>query len=164
MTDKNIRFPLDMSLGEDFLFNLKYFENSRKFVFDSEELYFYVQLKEDSLSRAYRKDMLNTKVRLLDAYRDFMDRMNAWTPEGEIWYADYCVGYFISVLNNLFMQSRGLTEKEIKVQIEEIVNHDLFRDCINKAGWITHQWTWIKDCVRYADVGTIYDRGIKMSR
>lgn len=162
VTDNNIRFSLDMSLGEDFLFNLKYFENSRKFVFVSEELYFYVQLNEDSLSRAYRKDMLKIKVRLLDAYRDFMDRMNAWTPEGEIWYADYCVGYFISVLNNLFVQSAGLTEREMKAQIEEIINHQLFRDGISKAGWISDQWIWIKDCVRYSDVGTIYDKGLKM--
>lgn len=158
----NIRFPIDISLGEDFLFNLNYFERGTKFVFLSEELYYYIQLNVNSLTRVYRDDLLNNKIRLLEAYKEFMDRMDAWTTEGEIWYANYCVGYFISVLNSLFVYESGLAEEEMKFRIEEIVNYELFRDNINKASWIAEQWDWIKDCVRYSDIGMIYDKGVKM--
>lgn len=158
----NIKFPLDISLGEDFLFNLNYFERGTKFVFLSEELYYYIQLNVNSLTRVYRDDLLSNKIRLLEAYKDFMDRTDAWTTEGEIWYANYCVGYFISILNSIFMHGTGLTEKEIKAQIEEVVNHDLFRETINKCRWIKEPWAWIKDCIRYSDIGMIYENGIKM--
>lgn len=161
--DDIIRFPLDISLGEDFLFNIKYFEHSNKFVFTSEELYYYMQANTDSLTQIYRADLLQNKIRLLEAYNNFMNKMHAWTPEGEVWYADYCVGYFISALKNLFSKKANLTEREIKAQIEKIINNSIFRNNIYKAGWITEQWVWIKDCVRYSDIGTIYERGSRLT-
>ena len=160
--NNGIFFPEDVSLGEDFLFNLQYYSLCEQFVFLSQSYYFYMQKAGDSLTKRYRADLLENKLNLLKAYKSFMDQKKSWTENGKVQFANYCVGYFISALKNLFHEECNMKESEKKKQISSIINHSMFRENIQIAGWIAEEWRWLSGCVRFSDVGTVYNNCVSM--
>lgn len=79
-----LRFAEDLSLGEDWLFNLSYIDASMndKFAVISKPLYNYVRGNSDSLDSKYRRN-------LLDIYRrlnfECLSHLNSWNvPEAQI--------------------------------------------------------------------------------
>lgn len=163
LKENNIIFPEKWSLGEDMIFNFDYYSYCRKFVLLSEPYYYYLQHNVLSLTKRYQADMLENRLELLNRYAQYMDQKKAWTEGGEKYYSSYAIGYMISVLKNIFV-CKGNTEAEKKAEIEEVLNCELFKENIVKAGWIDEQWEWLRECMQYTDVGTVYEKGMSLSR
>ena len=67
--DRSVQFPEDLSLGEDWLFNLAYIDASgnSKIAVITKPLYNYVRGNNESLDSKYRSDLLDIYRRLNDA-------------------------------------------------------------------------------------------------
>lgn len=67
--DRNVQFPEDLSLGEDWLFNLAYIDASgnSKIAVITKPLYNYVRGNNESLDSKYRSDLLDIYHRLNNA-------------------------------------------------------------------------------------------------
>ncbi len=56
-------FPLDLSLGEDLIFNLEYIKNCSNLFF-IKKIFYYYEISEGSLNRRYREDSIEIAERL----------------------------------------------------------------------------------------------------
>jgi len=162
LKNNNLLFQEDVSLGEDFIFNLKYYSHCKKYIFLSESYYYYRQHNGETLTNKYRPDMLANRIYLLEHYNDFMTQKNAWTKAGRRHFASYVTGYVISILKNIFATESDKNIDEKKCEIDAVLNCSLFRKNIYKAGWIDENWLWLKECFKYCDVGTTYEKAMKV--
>lgn len=71
-----VRFPEDLSLGEDWLFNLAYIDASanEKIVVVTKPLYNYMRGNDESLDSKYRKDLLDIYRRLNDTCLSYLQK------------------------------------------------------------------------------------------
>lgn len=67
----HLLFKEDLSLGEDLLFNLEYLKYIDKIFFINQDLYYYRQFYNDSLSSKYNDKMMQIQFMLFDKYTDF---------------------------------------------------------------------------------------------
>lgn len=83
-----VRFPEDLSLGEDWLFNLAYIDASanEKIVVVTEPLYNYIRGNDESLDSKYRKDLLDIYRRLNDTCLSYLRKWKLPTEQIEKFY------------------------------------------------------------------------------
>lgn len=83
-----VRFPEDLSLGEDWLFNLAYIDASanEKIVVVTEPLYNYIRGNDESLDSKYRKDLLDIYRRLNDTCLSYLRKWKLPAEQIEIFY------------------------------------------------------------------------------
>lgn len=83
-----VRFPEDLSLGEDWLFNLAYIDASanEKIVVVTKPLYNYMRGNDESLDSKYRKDLLDIYRRLNDTCLSYLRKWKLPTEQIEIFY------------------------------------------------------------------------------
>lgn len=83
-----VRFPEDLSLGEDWLFNLAYIDASanEKIVVVTKPLYNYMRGNDESLDSKYRKDLLNIYRRLNDTCLSYLRKWKLPTEQIEKFY------------------------------------------------------------------------------
>lgn len=83
-----VRFPEDLSLGEDWLFNLAYIDASvnKKIVVVTKPLYNYMRGNDESLDSKYRKDLLDIYRRLNDSCLSYLRKWKLPAKQIEIFY------------------------------------------------------------------------------
>lgn len=83
-----VRFPEDLSLGEDWLFNLAYIDVSanEKIVVVTKPLYNYMRGNDESLDSKYRKDLLDIYRRLNDTCLSYLRKWRLPTEQVEKFY------------------------------------------------------------------------------
>ena len=83
-----VRFPEDLSLGEDWLFNLAYIDASanEKIVVVTKPLYNYMRGNDESLDSKYRKDLLDIYRRLNDTCLSYLRKWKLPTEQIEKFY------------------------------------------------------------------------------
>lgn len=83
-----VRFPEDLSLGEDWLFNLAYVDASanEKIVVVTKPLYNYMRGNDESLDSKYRKDLLDIYRRLNDTCLSYLRKWKLPTEQIEKFY------------------------------------------------------------------------------
>ena len=83
-----VRFPEDLSLGEDWLFNLAYIDASanEKIVVVTKPLYNYMRGNDESLDSKYRKDLLDIYRRLNDTCLSYLRKWKLPAEQIEIFY------------------------------------------------------------------------------
>ena len=83
-----VRFPEDLSLGEDWLFNLAYIDASvnKKIVVVTKPLYNYMRGNDESLDSKYRKDLLDIYRRLNDSCLSYLRKWKLPAEQIEIFY------------------------------------------------------------------------------
>lgn len=153
-----LRFPVDVSIGEDFLMNLRYYEQCERIVFLDKPYYYYIRQNSDSLSSKYRQNMYLEKSALLDEYSDFLKRNNIMEDCDEGYYYDYITGYAVAMVKNLFVESCELTKGEIKSELCRIVSDDRVLEAFRGDGWCEPEWEWLKNAIINKDIGLIYDK------
>lgn len=107
-----LRFPEDLSLGEDWLFNLAYIDASENeaFVVVTKPLYNYVRGNEESLDSKYRSDLLDIYRRLNAACQSCLQR---WGVSPEQWDKFYNSRFYMyeKVLRNT-MRAPDMSRRE----------------------------------------------------
>ena len=83
-----VRFPEDLSLGDDWLFNLAYIDASanEKIVVVTKPLYNYMRGNDESLDSKYRKDLLDIYRRLNDTCLSYLRKWKLPTEQIEKFY------------------------------------------------------------------------------
>ena len=134
----NIKYPEDMSLGEDFMANMDYYEKCNGVAMFSEELYYYnFAPKDHSLSRMFRKKLFENQMRLMRRLKKFLvysqDLPNKKQEENEFF--NYTNSHTTKCIYEIAKENERLTLDEKKRAIATILNDSLAREAMQKCTW-----------------------------
>lgn len=152
-----ILFPSDISLGEDFCFNMDYFRYMNGVVFIAEIYYYYLKNRKDSLTGCYREDLFENQLFLVQRFEKLLLDFDMYTQEQERLVATYLVAKVIQSLENLFREECSLQMRKKKEYMETIVNHNTVRNAFEKADYIDPSYEWIKEKIKFSDICGIYE-------
>ncbi len=84
---QNLHFPEDLSLGEDLLFNLSYFQYAPgEYKIITCPLYYYQEGQVESLSNCFRLDLFDIQLQLFERLRQFLQTEKIWNQESQTVY------------------------------------------------------------------------------
>nr|WP_302305392.1 glycosyltransferase family 2 protein [Ruthenibacterium lactatiformans] len=155
--DKALRFPEDMSYGEDCVFNLGYYNHVNTAVFLREPYYYYIWHENESLARSYKNGLFSNQMRQVEMLLDYVKHNDALTKEGEFYWANYCASQTMKSLESLTSADCPLTKKEKKQVIVQVVHNQYVRDSFPEATYIPDRYDSMKQLVRECDVGGILE-------
>lgn len=75
----DVKFPIEMSYGEDLMFNLSYMSHCNSISCNNEPIYCYYCSNELSLSKKYRSNLFETGLKLNLSLRVFFEKQGFWT-------------------------------------------------------------------------------------
>ncbi|MDD3173533.1 MAG: glycosyltransferase [Herbinix sp.] len=152
----NLRFPVDISLGEDFLFNIDYFALCNGAIFINEEYYYYMISNEQALTRIYRPNLFEIQIRLMSNMIRMLESKNKWTDKGISCLSNYIVSHFINCLKNLFNPLCKLNESQKKAEIAKMVNNRIIRESLKHMDYMEESFVRVKDYIEFSDINYIY--------
>ncbi len=154
--DNHIRFPEELSLGEDFCFNMNYFQHINGVVFVADKYYYYLQSNQNSLTRHYREHFFEIQLFLVQRFEQLLRNNTLISMEEEKWLCEYMAEKTIQSVRNLFCEECQLTPLEKKVKIAKIVNHEFVRKAVFRAEYLQPDFAWIREKMKFSDVAGIY--------
>lgn len=133
-----VRFPEDLSLGEDWLFNLAYIDASanEKIVVVTEPLYNYMRGNDESLDSKYRKDLLDIYRRLNDTCLSYLRKWKLPAEQIEIFYNSRFYLYE-KVLRNT-MRAPDKTKREKTEWNSTFMQSDEFKESLRARKSFVH--------------------------
>lgn len=164
--ENQLRFPEEYSLGEDFLFNLDYFEHCNGAVFISDPLYYYLVEQTQSLSGRYRPDFLQNVIDLEISLKQHIERHHKMKKQEQ----GYFYTHFVSRLCYGFIHvcQGPADQKEIKAEIAAAIQLPLVQAAFRKFTFIFPQYESFPEYVKAYDVGRICQicgsKGIKSEK
>lgn len=155
--ENRLRFPQEISLGEDFCFNMEYFEHIRGITFTNVRYYYYLQVKQEALTKRYRADLFENQMFLIQKFHRLLTGYLTMSADEEKELAEYTVAKMMQSLYGLTNQECRLNVWEKKKEIAKIINNDYIRQAYKKAEYIEPRFEWIRECMEFSDVQKIYD-------
>lgn len=138
ITNHNIRFNQNLSLGEDLTFNFEYLDyTSGDIVVIDCELYNYVNTNINSLSNKYYENMFDIYKQLNSMMYRHMKKWNC----DEIQFGKYysaCFYKYEVVMKNTFHKDSKLSKKEKYKYNRKILNSDEFKQSLNLSTCYIH--------------------------
>ena len=133
-----VRFPEDLSLGEDWLFNLAYIDASanEKIVVVTKPLYNYMRGNDESLDSKYRKDLLDIYRRLNDTCLSYLRKWKLPTEQIEKFYNSRFYLYE-KVLRNT-MRAHDKTKREKMKWNSTLMQSDEFKASLQTRKCFIH--------------------------
>lgn len=114
----NIKFNTCYDLGEDLIFNLEYINKCTTFHIIPDCLYNYIYTDE-SLTTKYRDDYLVIQMELVKYIKEFTVKNSMYNEEN----INELIGnIIISSVQNLFLKSSKLKNKQIREKLKEYLN------------------------------------------
>ncbi|MEW9676223.1 glycosyltransferase [Lentibacillus sp. L22] len=120
INDCHIQFDKHFSMGEDLLFNLGYIEACEQIHIITDPLYTYC-INQDSLTKAFKKDLMENQQVLLVRVKDYLRKKNCFTADNQYFMAMIQANSIVNGLNNLFHPDSPLTSRQKKQAINAIV-------------------------------------------
>ena len=132
----DLTFPEDLSLGEDFVTNMKYFEACNSAVFLHECGHYYnCIMGSSSLTQKYRANLFETKMYLIEELEKHLGgRNNLSAPELDAFYC-YTASNGLGAVERAILDS-GMSEKQLVARLQEMFAHPLFAESIRLASYI----------------------------
>lgn len=155
--DNHICFLPDLSLGEDFCFNMDYMQHINGAVFTSETYYYYLQENKNALTKRYRPDLFDNQMFLIERFRNLIREFGQASESEEKAIAEYTVAKMMQSLYNLTSEECCLSIVEKKREIARIVNNNYVRAAYDKAECIDPKYEWIREYMEFSDVQRIYE-------
>lgn len=121
MQTKDIQFPHDISIGEDFLFNLTYLTYTKKIALLSTTLYNYCE-ESDSLTRTYHANLFAIQKQLYNEWKKFLIKNDSNTKTNEQAGANVFIQGTAFSMNNLYTTS--FTNESTRYHILKNIVHD----------------------------------------
>lgn len=154
----NIQFPGKISLGEDFCFNMEYFDHMKgSIVFTNARYYYYLQVKQEALTKKYRADLFENQMFLIKKFQQLLEKNITISNGEETELAEYTVSKMMQSLYALTDKKCELSIFEKKKEIAKIINDNYVRQAYEKAHYINPKHEWIRECMDFSDVQKIYD-------
>ena len=142
----DLAFPDDLSYGEDFIANLKYYAACDRIVFLNECGHYYNCIPEsDSLSHKYRDNLFEIKMKLLRAVESQLGGVDSLSgPELDAFFC-YGANSGMPCIENMLLYS-GKSQHEIILKLQDIMHDSLFFQCLQNASYIPDRY---KTCRTY---------------
>lgn len=137
---RNISFPEDLSLGEDFVANMAYYSACNNAAFLNECGYYYNQYTDSgSLSEKYRPDLFEIKMYLMEKLEAHLGgRNNLSEPELDAFYC-YAASNGLACVEKAVLTS-GLGKAELLEYVQKMFAHPLFAESIRCAAYIPERF------------------------
>lgn len=137
---RNISFPEDLSLGEDFVANMTYYSACNNAVFLNECGYYYNQYTDSgSLCEKYRPDLFEIKMYLMEKLEEhFGGRNKLSEPELDAFYC-YAASCGLVCVEKAVLTS-GLGKAELLENVQKMFAHPLFAESIRCATYIPERF------------------------
>ena len=137
---RNISFPEDLSLGEDFVANMTYYSACNNAVFLNECGYYYNQYTDSgSLCEKYRPDLFEIKMYLMEKLEAHLGgRNNLSEPELDAFYC-YAASNGLACVEKAVLTS-GLGKAELLEYVQKMFAHPLFAESIRCATYIPERF------------------------
>lgn len=133
-----LRFPEDISLGEDWLFNLAYIDASENdaFAVVTKPLYNYVRGNQESLDSKYRSDLLDIYRRLNAACQSYLQR---WDVSPDQWDKFYNSRFYMyeKVLRNT-MRAPEMSRRERLAWNDAFMQSEEFLEVLRTRSCFVH--------------------------
>lgn len=152
-----ISFPEDMALGEDFSFNLDYFQHINGAILLEDRMYYYLQTNKDALTRRYRENLFEEQFFLIKKIENLIKSNITMRETEEVELAEYAVSKVIASMRNLFEAQCRLDTLGKKAKLAEIINDDYVRVSFQRANYINPEYIKLKEYLDASDVQAIYD-------
>lgn len=111
----------DLMPAEDLIFNCSYYKKVQSVAILSQILYRYNRKEDVSLATKYNPNLAEIVVRANQARISLYEGLNICDAQGEILLAKKAVGYAFSIVPNIFRKGNGLTRKQKRYQLKQIV-------------------------------------------
>ena len=137
LIEHNIRFPEDLSLGEDWLFNLAYLDavSSTKILVITKPIYNYVRTGKESLDEGYRPDMLEIYRRLNKDCHSYLNKWNVSSEQMQIFYNSKFYSYEKVLRNTL--RTPNKSKRELYNWNSQFMRSHEFQETLQKRDcWI----------------------------
>lgn len=137
---RNISFPEDLSLGEDFVANMTYYSACNNAVFLNECGYYYNQYTDSgSLCEKYRPDLFEIKMYLMEKLEEHLGGRNKLSePELDAFYC-YAASCGLVCVEKAVLTS-GLGKAELLEYVQKMFAHPLFAESIRCATYIPERF------------------------
>lgn len=152
-----IQFPLNISLGEDFCFNMDYFKHINGVVFIEESYYYYLKAGKDSLTGCYREDLFENQLFLVQRFEKLLLDYGTIREDEEKQLSEYMIAKMIQSIENFFRKECMLEPIEKRRRIEAILNNEYIRKAFERAGYIYPEYEWIRNKMKFSDVIGTYE-------
>lgn len=160
--ENGLRFPCDVSLGEDFLFNMEYYKRCRGLVFVAKPLYFYrIIEKSESLTCRARPDFLQTMCLVENALYSSVEEHHRLTREERQIFADHFSARLCAGFSHLSLKCG---EEMAKQQIAKVIQREDVQKAFEKMGGAFPQYAAIPGYVKQYDVGQIVAECVRIAR
>lgn len=137
----NLQFPPELSLGEDFVTNMKYYAACNGIAFLNKTVYYYNnEFQSNSLTHQYRKDLFETKMYLIERLRDFIGPMDQLSQEEWTCYCSYVACSGFRCLAAAALDERFESQEARLAEVNKIVNNSLFREGCAQNTWIPDEF------------------------
>ena len=154
---QKLEFPQDISLGEDFIFNLGYYENCNGVIFLEEKMYYYLQVNSQALTKKIRLDMFENQMMLIEKFEECLKRNIVISEKEKIYIAEYTIAKALHCMKLLVLNT-DLDKSEIKAGIAVIINNERVRSAFAIGNYIEPEYEWMRDLYRFCDVERIYEK------
>ena len=153
----DLKFPEDLSLGEDFVANMRYFENCNNAVFLRECGHYYNCIQgSGSLAQKYRKDLFENKMLLMEKLEDHLGgRENLADPEKDAFYC-YTASSGLGAVERDVLDS-GMTRDQLIARIKQMLEYGLFRESLMNASYIPDRFVECVNAIKKNDLGFVVD-------
>lgn len=120
----DITFPLNVNLGEDLLFNIKYLKHCQNIYIKDAPLYIYYD-HEKSLTKQIHDEYFNHQLMLINEVKQFLYEHNAYSSLNIKALDDVFSQTIINTFSQLFRQHHN--KEKIKFEIRNLSSHPLIR-------------------------------------
>lgn len=121
--EKQIKFPIDTSYGEDLIFNFDYLLHCKNIVCREQPIYYYNHNNVGSLSHKYRENMFENGIRLNSKIKSFCEKRYFFTNEMEKFWAARVFDDAYNSLFDIWSNQCTLNIFEKYKKTKKIMNH-----------------------------------------
>lgn len=123
-----IKFPEEMSLGEDLFFNLEYLKYApEKYCIIKEPLYFYRDGLNGSLSNSFRKDLFELQMCMFEKLRNFLEYKKIMSGRNKGQYLRLFWNRLYLTLNVYKSGAKIESVLESQIQMNMILHHPVWK-------------------------------------
>lgn len=136
----DIRFPENMSFGEDFMANMTYYDVCNKVVFLNECGYYYNKSNgSGSLTDKYRSDLFELKMYLIENLEKHLGGHDKLSESERDAFYCYTASSGFTAVEQLVLNS-NMDEKRMIERLREMFSHPIFVDAARNAEYIPERF------------------------
>ena len=155
----NLSFPTELSLGEDFVTNMKYYSAVNRVFFLRDVGYFYNNKTDsDSLTHKYRPDLFENKHYLMEQLQENLESFGE-VPQKE-WDAfyNYASSSLLNCVADMIDNAQQMSHAEKVARLKQMCDSPLLISSLQKATWLKEEYSEWKSYILSGDYDSVISR------